>query len=78
MLEDFTQRSTMILQEAMKWTPQSVRSELIEYLIELESSAHLTSQSGVMPSTGSVLSHAGYSNSPANLQVSPLSPTHHL
>ena len=53
----------------MSWAPQSVRSILIEYLMEIESSVHLTSQTGVMPATSSVLSHAGYSSTPTNMQV---------
>lgn len=69
-IKDFTARSAGILQESMKWTPQSVRSSLIEYLIDIEAHVHLTSQTGVMPATGSVLSNAGYSSSPTNLQVS--------
>lgn len=68
-ISDFTARSEMILKEAMKWTPQSVRSILIDYLIELETSVHLKSQSGLVAATESVLSHAGYSSGPANLQV---------
>lgn len=54
---------------AMSWAPQSVRSCLIEYLMDIESSVHLTSQTGVMPATGSVLAHAGYSSSASNMQV---------
>ncbi|XP_067946657.1 phosphatidylinositol 4-kinase alpha-like [Watersipora subatra] len=67
-IQDYSERCAGVLREAMSWAPQSVRSILIEYLMEIESCVHLTSQTGLMPATGSVLSHAGYSNSPTNIQ----------
>ena len=70
-MKDFASRSQQILQESMKWAPSTVRSHLIEYLLEVENmSAGLVQHSGLSLATESVLSYAGFNRSSKPLGVS--------
>ena len=70
-MKDFASRSSQILQEALKWAPNTTRSHLIEYLLEMENTAEgLFQHSGLSLATESVLNYAGYNKSAAALGVS--------
>lgn len=69
-VKDFAYQSATILQEAMKWAPQTVRSHLMEYLLEMENTSQgLFQHSGLALATESVLNYAGYNRSAAALGV---------
>ncbi|ESO97694.1 hypothetical protein LOTGIDRAFT_103639 [Lottia gigantea] len=64
----FVFRSTDILQESLKWAPNTTRSHLIEYLLRMENStAGLFQHSGLALVTESVLNYAGYNKNSAPL-----------
>ncbi|XP_053375288.1 phosphatidylinositol 4-kinase alpha-like [Mercenaria mercenaria] len=72
-VKDFATQSSRILQEAMKWAPQTTRSHLTEYLLEMENTSQgLFQHSGLALATESVLNYAGYNRSAAALGSSTL------
>ncbi|KAL4223436.1 Phosphatidylinositol 4-kinase alpha [Mactra antiquata] len=72
-VKDFALQSSRILQEAMKWAPQTTRSHLMEYLLEMENTSQgLFQHSGLALATESVLNYAGYNKSAAALGSSTL------
>ena len=69
-VKDFASQSSSILQEAMKWAPQAVRSHLMEYLLEMENTSQgLFQHSGLALATESVLNYAGFNRNAAALGV---------
>ena len=70
MVKDYSARSSTILQEAMKWAPNTVRSHLIEYVLKMDLEAQkLLQHSGLAMATESVLSFAGYKGAVATAGV---------
>ena len=61
-VKDCSERSADILKLAMTWAPGTVRSHLIQYLLQLDVEAPgMVTHSGLAMATKSVLQHAGYS-----------------
>ncbi|KAK3796327.1 hypothetical protein RRG08_021349 [Elysia crispata] len=72
-VKDYSARSSTILQEAMKWAPNTVRSHLIEYVLKMDLEAQkLLQHSGLAMATESVLSFAGYRGTVATTGTSSL------
>ncbi|XP_021339751.1 phosphatidylinositol 4-kinase alpha-like, partial [Mizuhopecten yessoensis] len=68
LVKDFALRCQSILQESMKWAPNTTRSHMIEYLLRMENTSQgLLTHSGLALATESVLNYAGYNKSAAPL-----------
>ncbi|XP_026313549.1 phosphatidylinositol 4-kinase alpha [Hyposmocoma kahamanoa] len=70
-VKDFAERCHGIVQEAMKWAPQSTRSHLQEYLNQVPNST-LWDHSGLALATGALLGAAGLNRMSAPLPRSAL------
>ncbi|XP_021377626.1 phosphatidylinositol 4-kinase alpha-like isoform X3 [Mizuhopecten yessoensis] len=73
LVKDFALRCQSILQESMKWAPNTTRSHMIEYLLRMENTSQgLLTHSGLALATESVLNYAGYNKSAAPLGTATL------
>ena len=72
-MKDFAAYSKQLLQESMKWAPNSTKSHLAQYLHEVENSTEgLKQHSGVALAMESIQSYAGYNRTASPLAVSQL------
>ena len=71
MVADFTLRSLGILQEAIRWAPNTTRSHIIKYVVDLWRSPVNSSQhAGISVAVESILQSVGYNASSSNLSSS--------
>ena len=72
-MKDFAAYSKQLLQESMKWAPNSTKSHLAQYLHEVENSTEgLKQHSGVALAMESIQCYAGYNRTASPLAVSQL------